>query len=196
MDIRVDTLKAAWWNSSIVIAKERAVELVEALLVTERQAQPALPELAVSGVEEHALGWLVFWQSADYLRSRDIGRMLVGHGPYLVDGQDGSIHHIPVTTYVGADWEKLYLEQIRGIKPPDPLPSAVREVALRDGSLAALRFVRQELPHLSLQEVKAYVDAVRHGGEPAEELTRRIPERPRRIVFPIDTLAGPANEGL
>jgi hypothetical protein len=192
VDIRVDTVIAAWWNSSTVIAKERAVELVEALLVSERQAQAVLPELAVSGVEEHALGSLVFWQSADYLRSRDIGTMLIGHGPYLVDGQDGSIHHIPVTTYVGADWEKLYREQIKGSKPPDPLPAAVREVASRDGSLAAMRLLRKERPHLSLPEVKAYVDAVRHGGEPAGELTRRIPERPRRIVFPIDTLAGPA----
>jgi hypothetical protein len=45
----------ARWNDAFVIIKERAVELVDALLVMNRQAHPALPELAVSGVKEHTV---------------------------------------------------------------------------------------------------------------------------------------------
>ncbi|MBB4715138.1 hypothetical protein BJ965_005020 [Streptomyces luteogriseus] len=104
-----------------MVTKERAVELVEALLSRERQESPwmaRLPEAAVLDVKEHALGWLVTWQSVEYIRSRDIKKMLVGSGPYLVDRQDGSIHHIPVTTYVGESWEELYLQLVRGADRP------------------------------------------------------------------------------
>jgi hypothetical protein len=165
------------------------VELVEALLAVE-QAQRALPELAVSEVEEHALGWLVYWQSADYLRSREFAKMLVGQGPYLVDREDGSIHHIPVTTFVSEDWEQLYREQARGLKPPDPLLSAVRALVQHDGIVPALRHLRQQAPRLSLQEAKMYVDALRNGDEPAEELTRRTRPEPERTVFAIERLTG------
>jgi hypothetical protein len=176
-----------------VITKERAVELVDALLVMNRQAHATLPELAVSGVEDHTVGWLVFWQSADYLRSGNLNDMLVGNGPYLVDRYDGSIHQIPATT-LSKNWEELYLEQVKGIRPPDPLLGAVHDLLSRDGRTAAIRHLRKQAPQLSMQEAKAYVDAVRHGGEPAEELTGRTRERPGRVPLPIATLTGPLDE--
>lgn len=132
-----------------VVTKERAVELVEALLSRERQESPwmaRLPEVAVLDVKEHALGWLVTWQSVEYIRSRDIKKMLVGSGPYLVDRQDGSIHHIPVTTYVGESWEELYLQLVRGVRPPDPLITAVRALVHSDGTMAAIRHLRKQAP--------------------------------------------------
>jgi hypothetical protein len=90
----------------VVITKARAVALVEAQLVS----------LAVANVERHALGWLVSCQSAEYLSSRDWTKQLVGQGPYLVDGQDGSIHYIPITTFLHADWARMYLEDVKGIR--------------------------------------------------------------------------------
>jgi hypothetical protein len=176
-----------------VITEERAVELVDALLVMKRQAYPACPELAVSGVEGHAVGWLVFWQSAAYLRSGNVYDLLVGNGPYLLDRQDGSIHQIPVPT-LGENWEELYLEQVKGITPPDALLGAVRDVLSRDGRVAAIRHLRKHAPQLSMQDAKAYVDAVRHGGQPAEELIDRTRERPARVPLPIATLTGPLDE--
>ncbi|WP_229830018.1 YrhB domain-containing protein [Actinoplanes ianthinogenes] len=173
--------------------KARAVELVEAQLARERQEQPTLPDLAVVDVEEHALGWLVCWNSADYARTREEGTELIGQGPYLVDRQDGSIHHIPVTTFLGEDWAELYQES-RG-SAPDPLLDAVRDVARRDGRLPALRLLRSEAPRLSLPEAAAYVDAVLGGREPAEELTSRTRAPDRRYVLPIKTLTGPARAG-
>ncbi|GAA4586385.1 hypothetical protein GCM10023194_32430 [Planotetraspora phitsanulokensis] len=56
-----------------MVTKDRAVELVESLLSRTRQESPwmaGLPELAVLDVEERALGWLVFWQSVEYVHSR------------------------------------------------------------------------------------------------------------------------------
>ncbi len=172
----------------VVIMRQRAVELAEALLAEKQRQQPSLPELAIFLVEDHAFGWLVYWQSVDYLRSRDFGKMLIGHGPYLVDREDGSIHHIPVTAQVDDNWEESYLEHVRGVKPPDPLLTTIRDLLSRDGAMAALRHLRKQAPQLGLQDVKAYIDTVRNGGEPAENL---LNQTRRRTALSIVTLAGP-----
>ncbi|HWS37938.1 MAG TPA: YrhB domain-containing protein [Actinoplanes sp.] len=173
-----------------MITRERAVERAEALLIVERRKQPHLPELAVTLVEEHEFGWLVYWNSAEFVRYGGHRGWLVGHGPYLVDRLDGSVHHIPETTIGNPRWEQLYREQVRGERPPDPLLDAVREVLARDGFMPAWRHLRRETSRLTLGESKDYIDAVREGGEPPEELLRRLRPDPPRL-FGIDTLAGP-----
>ncbi|MEU4215969.1 YrhB domain-containing protein [Actinoplanes sp. NPDC026623] len=176
-----------------MITRERAVELVEAQLAAERRELPAeYPEVAVSLVEENVVGWLVFWQSAEYLRTREFGKALFGQGPYLVDRHDGSIHHIPFLTFADEGWEELYLEQVKGVRPPDPLPSAVRDLVASGGGMAALRQLRRRAPQLTILEAKAYVDAVRNGDEPPEDLVERTRPRPREFAFAIETLTGPA----
>lgn len=181
---------------SDMVTEERAVELVEALLWKERQEALAKygkwPDVAVLEVKEHSLGWLIFWQSVEYIRSRDWADMLVGHGPYLVDRQDGSIHHIPVVTFVGEDWEKLYLWQIKGVRPPDPLMRTVRALLQTDGTVAAMRHLRKHASALGPQQAKAYVAALRDGGDPPKELTDLtcIPEVCPPLA--IDTRAGPS----
>ncbi|MFF2628666.1 YrhB domain-containing protein [Kitasatospora griseola] len=176
-----------------MISKERAVELVEALLAEERLTWAGpVPDLVVYCVEEHAVGWAVFWNSAEYARTRDIRDFLVGSGPYLVDLQDGSIHHIPTTTWVAEDWEELYLQQIRGIRPRDPLAAPVRALVHSAGAVAAMRHLRRQAPRLSLQGAKDYVLAVRSGAEPPEELANLTREERRCPPLPITTLAGPA----
>ncbi|MGC0406696.1 hypothetical protein RKD27_009340 [Streptomyces sp. SAI-126] len=42
--------------------------------------------MAVGSVEKHELVWIVYRQSETFLRTRNHGDMLVGNGPYLVDG--------------------------------------------------------------------------------------------------------------
>lgn len=180
-----------------MVTRERAVALVEALLIRQQQDGQRLadvPDVAVCDVTEHPLGWLVHWQSVAYVRSGDFSRMLVGHGPYLVDRKDGSIHHIPVTTFVTDQWEALYLQQVRGIKPPDPLLIEVRALVQRAGSMAALRHVRQQAPRMALQDAKAYVDAVRDGADPSEHLTALTREDPNPPLLAIETLAAPCAE--
>ncbi|AJE40795.1 YrhB domain-containing protein [Streptomyces nodosus] len=174
-----------------MISKERAVQLVEELLSKEQQGSPWLPEVAVHHVKKHAFGWLFVCQSVEYVRSGDPAHLLVGSGPYLVDGQDGSIHHIPVTTYHHEDWEQLYLQQIKGVRPPDPLLAAVRTLVRHDGTVAALRHLRGQAPRLTPGQAKAYVVALRNGAEPPEELVRLTREEERCPPLPIETLAGP-----
>ncbi|MEW2496872.1 YrhB domain-containing protein [Streptomyces nodosus] len=175
-----------------MISKERAVQLVEELLSKEQQESPWIPEAAVHHVKEHAFGWLLVCQSVEYVRSGDPAHLLVGSGPYLVDGQDGSIHHIPVTTYHRKDWEKLYLQQIKGVRPPDPLLAAVRTLLHHDGTVAALRHLRRHAPRLTLWQAKAYVVALRSGAEPPEELVHLTQKEELCPPLPIETLTGPA----
>ncbi|MGW4894870.1 YrhB domain-containing protein [Kitasatospora sp. NPDC004240] len=178
-----------------MVTEERAVELVEALLSRQRQESPWMargPEVAVLDVQEHALGWLVTWQSVEYVRGGGFETMLVGHGPYLVDRQDGSIHHIPVTTFVRPDWADLYLQQIKGVRPPDPLIAAARALLRSDGTMAAMRHLRREAPLLGPQQAKAYVMAVRDGKEPPKDLLGLTRTPDPCPPLPISTLAGPA----
>ncbi|MFI1441614.1 YrhB domain-containing protein [Streptomyces fructofermentans] len=176
-----------------MISKERAVELVESLLAAERLtwAGPVC-ELAVYDVEEHAVGWLVFWNSAEYVRTGDLRDNLVGGGPYLVDRYDGSIHHIPVTTWMAVDWAELYLRQVKGVRAPDPLAASVRELVQSAGVVAAMSHLRKQAPRLSLQEARAYVTAVRDGAEPSEELADLTREMEKCPPLSIETLAGSA----
>ncbi|MFC8453564.1 YrhB domain-containing protein [Kitasatospora sp. NPDC057223] len=173
-----------------MISKERAVELVESLLTRERLTW-AGPELAICAVEERAVGWLVYWNSAEYARTRDPRDSLIGSGPYLVDRHDGSIHHIPATTWIAKNWEEFYLQQIKGIRPPDPLASSVRALLHSAGVVAAMIHLRKQAPLLSLLEARAYVDALQGGAEPSEELAGRTRTQERCPRLSIETLSGP-----
>ncbi|MFJ9459736.1 YrhB domain-containing protein [Kitasatospora sp. NPDC101447] len=176
-----------------MISEERAVELVESQLAREQLTWAGpVTEWAVYHVEEHAVGWLVFWNTAEYARTRDLLHNAAGAGPYLVDRQDGSIHHIPTTTWMAEDWEKLYLRQIKGIRPADPLASSVRGLVRSAGLVAAMSHLRKQAPRLSLQEAKAFVMAVRDGAEPPDELVRRAQAEEQYPQLDIETLAGPA----
>ncbi|MFC4148014.1 YrhB domain-containing protein [Micromonospora mangrovi] len=179
-----------------MITRERAVALVEALLVKQRREGwlADVPEVAVSSVEEHTLGWLISWQSVEYLRSGDFGRMLVGQGPYLVDGEDGSIHHIPVAICGSDRWAEVYLRQYRGVRPVDPLLADVRALVQGGDRMSALRYVRRQAPRMGLRDAKAYVDAVSEGIEPSECLVSLARVEPEPLPLAIETLAGPCRQ--
>ena len=175
----------------VVVTKELAVQMVQAQLAEIRRVIPNYPELAIVRVTEYAVGWLITYQSAEYVRTGVFTTALVGNGPYLVDRYDGSMHRVPVTT-LGVNWQEMYLEQVKGITPPDPLLLAVRDIARRDGAVAAMRHLRRKAPRFTAQEAKEYVDAVRNGQEPAAELTRRT-RTPRtwEDALSFDTVSGP-----
>jgi hypothetical protein len=183
-----------------VISEERAVELIESVLARELSTWPwtgpaSTPD--IYHVRECAVGWLVFWRSAEQARARDIGGSFVG-GHYLVDRHDGSIHDVPAVRWEDEDEgmedggrEEQYLLQTRGIRRPDPLASAVRALVRSAGVVAAMSHLRQQAPRLSLQDARACVASVRDGAEPPDEpagLTRKEPKWP---LLPIETLAGP-----
>ncbi|MFJ9695588.1 YrhB domain-containing protein [Kitasatospora sp. NPDC101183] len=177
-----------------MISRERAVELVESLLAEEKLKWPSLQryELAIIHVSKHEFGWIVTWNTAEFKRTRNVRDALIGSGPFLVDGGDGSIHHIPTTTYMDESWERLYLHQIKGIRPPDPLLTAVRVLVESAGPVAAMHHLRKQAPKLSLAQARAYVDALRDGAVPPEDLLDLTLEEERCPPLPIGTLAGPA----
>ncbi|MFJ3792177.1 hypothetical protein [Kitasatospora sp. NPDC090091] len=176
-----------------MISEERAVELVNALLVRELPTWEwarLIPELVVYAVEERSVGWLAYWTSPE--AARDPARRGTLHGgPYLVDREDGSIHWVPGIDWHD-DWEERYLRDVKGIAVPDPLAAEVRRLAASAGAAAAMHHLRREAPRIGLQEARAYVTIVRDGSEPPEELAA-LTRKPRRWgePDPIETLAGP-----
>ncbi|MFJ3833216.1 hypothetical protein ACIPWI_35455 [Streptomyces sp. NPDC090046] len=178
-----------------MIVKERAVELVESYLAEERLTWPwsgPVPELVACHVEEHSVGWLVHWNTAGYAtRTREVGGAVMCGGHLLVDRHDGSIHFVPSAGWLDEGWEEDYLLQTKGIRAPDPLTSAVRELVCSAGVVAAMGHLRKQAPRLGLREAKAYVTAVRDGGEPPEELASLTRKEPAWPLLPIETVAGP-----
>ncbi|MFD7984811.1 hypothetical protein ACFV4M_15740 [Kitasatospora indigofera] len=177
-----------------MISKERAVELIESFLAGELPTQPwrgSAPTPDVYHVQERAVGWLVFWRSAEQARARDMRGSFVG-GHYLVDRHDGSIHHVPAVWWEDDGWEEQYLLQIKGIRPPDPLASTVRALVHSAGVVAAMRHLRKQAPRLNLKEAMAYVTTVQDGAEPPEELASLTRKEPKWPPLPIETPAGPA----
>jgi hypothetical protein len=116
-----------------------------------------------------------------------------GHSHNLVDRHDGSIHYVPAVWWEEEGWEEQYLMQIKGIRLPDPLASAVRALVHSAGVVAATSHLRKRAPRLSLQEAKAYVTTVRDGAEPPEELASLTRPEPKWPPLPIETLAGPVH---
>ncbi|GGU51772.1 hypothetical protein [Streptomyces violascens] len=176
-----------------MISKERAVELIESFLARELPTWPwggPAPTPDVYHVEERAVGWLVFWRSAEQARARDVRGSFVG-GHYLVDRHDGSIHYVPAVWWEDEGWEEQYLRQVKGVRAPDPLAASVRALVHSAGVVVAMSHLRRNAPRLSLQEAKAYVLAVRDGAEPSEELASLTREEESCPPLRIETLAGP-----
>ncbi|MCU7820939.1 YrhB family protein [Kitasatospora sp. DSM 101779] len=181
-----------------MITEERAVELVEAQLVLDRLAQPwmtHLVEYAVGRVEEHAVGWLVFWQGVERSPHSDTLVRYAGTGPYLVDRQDGSLHFVRATS-LDEDWETFYRRTARGGTDDDPLVTEIRDAAQSAGPVAAMQRLRRRYPQLGIAQAKAYVTAVARGVRPPEELVQLT--RPDDLFLRADIWAvtGPAGRPL
>ncbi|MEV7416664.1 hypothetical protein [Streptomyces sp. NPDC089919] len=174
-----------------MISKERAVELAETYLAESGATWPwrgEPPELAVYDVEEYSVGWVAHWCTAEHLRDPQPTTV---RNHVFVDRYDGSIHHVP-EAWFGGGWEGKYLSQVKGVQRPDPLADRVRELALSDGVVAAMAHLRTAAPALSLTQAKAYVTAVRDGGDPPKDVWLLTLDRSAWTEFPIETLRGPA----
>ncbi|MER8182217.1 YrhB domain-containing protein [Kitasatospora sp. NPDC094015] len=166
--------------------RESAIGLVRAWLAYERtlalDTHRWAPEVLVSGTEEHPPGWLVFCQSAEYLRTRHRRHRLSGLGPFLVDAADGSLHLIPAPTYLTGAWEDLYRHDVRGLPRPDPVARLVGARLEDRGTVAALRELRRHAPGMSIAQAREYVAAVARHEPPRAELADLT--RPPEVVRP------------
>ncbi|MFC5927947.1 hypothetical protein [Micromonospora vulcania] len=98
-----------------------------------------------------------------------------------------------------SDWTVALTETCPGdaqykASGPDPLLAEVCALVQRGDRMAALRYVREQAPRMSLRNAKAYIDAVSKGDEPSECLTGFTREEPEPLPLAIETLAGPYDE--
>ncbi|MEW2290129.1 YrhB domain-containing protein [Streptomyces sp. NPDC047841] len=182
-----------------MIAREAAIRTVEEQLERDYQQWRAVDadaqRMAVAGVKEHELAWIVFWNSEQFVRTRQWRYMLVGTGPYLVDRVDGGLHQIGVVSAKTGEWEADYRARIRGLPVAAPtavddLHDALREVAARRGRMRAVRALRQRLPVLSPAEAIEYVSALLDGDAPARLVAVATEElvEPVEPVFAVTTI--------
>ncbi|MDH6436945.1 hypothetical protein M2158_005486 [Streptomyces sp. SAI-144] len=172
-----------------MIEREAAVRAVEEQLEREYQQWRAVSadamRMAVVHVEEHELVWIVYWQSEEFVRTRDQGHMLVGNGPYLVDRVDGGLHRIGVVSAHTGEWESDYRARIRGLPvrtAVDDLHEALCGVAAARGRMQAVRTLRQRLPMFSPAQAIEYVSALLDGSAPA----RLVAVATKALVEPLD----------
>jgi hypothetical protein len=142
------------------------------------------PTMVIINVSPHRLGWVISSQSERYVRTREFIDMMVGHGPFLVDGVDGSLHMVHATADLETgEWIEDYLEQVRGLERVDPLRSRVTELIDSGQLFDALRLVRASAPDLGAQGAKEYVEAAVAGVPVPERVRARLPQPPvvRRV---------------
>lgn len=112
-------------DAARVIEREAAVRIAEEELDREYQKWSAAGVdsicTAVVHVEEHELVWIIYWQSVEFMRTRNPSAMLIGNGPYLVDRTDGGLHQIGVVSAKGGEWEADYRVRIRGLAVRTPV---------------------------------------------------------------------------
>ncbi|MEV7415461.1 YrhB domain-containing protein [Streptomyces sp. NPDC089919] len=183
------------------MSQERAVELAEQALEREHRERhplsrrPTPPEV-VSGVAQHEFGWLVSTRSRAWLETGDPGSHIVGGGPILVDGDDGSVYMIPIVTFKMGNWQDEYRRRFRGptaSRAKPPLKARVAQILADEGRLAALRALRQHAPALALQQALAYVAALERREDPTHHLVALAdPEAPRSELHLI-RMAGPGS---
>jgi hypothetical protein len=74
-----------------MITQEQAEELVYTRVNLPNPHWPDMPEMIVTCVEPHELGWLVFYSSRLWVETRDFKHALAGNGPLLVSCEDGTM---------------------------------------------------------------------------------------------------------
>ncbi|KWT58986.1 hypothetical protein ADL21_26380 [Streptomyces albus subsp. albus] len=147
-----------------MIERESAMRTVQEILDLEDPGR-----LLVTGAEEHELVWIVSFQSAEFVRSgyRDF---FVGHGPYLVDRVDGSVHAVGSAAVPGRKWEQDYRTRIRGLPvrtAVDALHEELRATLTAHGRIPAMRLLRTRVPALSPTQAATYTTALHSGPPPA-----------------------------
>ncbi|MGW3282618.1 YrhB domain-containing protein [Nocardia rhamnosiphila] len=178
-----------------MVSKRWAVMVVQRYLA-EEAAKSGGPALVVMDAGSHRLGWVVGCQGESYLRTRRISDMLVGHGSFLVDGVDGSLHMVHAAADLEhGEWITEYLERVRGVERVDPLRSRIAGLLARGHRLDALRAVRATAPELGPREAKEYIEAVAAGAPVPERVRSRLPRPPVGFRY-CTALSGPNPEPI
>ncbi|GAB7047879.1 YrhB domain-containing protein [Catenuloplanes indicus] len=74
-----------------MIDEERARQIAEAILAHDA-TEPGTPPLAIVNVEEHPIGWVLYYNSAKYVRTGNFMDATVGNAPIVVERATGRAH--------------------------------------------------------------------------------------------------------
>ena len=74
-----------------MITQKQAEELVYEQINRRDPAWPDKPEMIIVRVDEHELGWLVFWDSRLHHETGEFRDTVLGNAPYLVSREDGAM---------------------------------------------------------------------------------------------------------
>jgi hypothetical protein len=74
-----------------MITQEEAERLVYEQINAPNPDWPDMPEMIVTCVEPHQLGWLVYYASRPWVETRDFKYAIAGNCPYLVSQGDGTM---------------------------------------------------------------------------------------------------------
>ncbi|MGW7552786.1 YrhB domain-containing protein [Streptomyces rimosus] len=157
-----------------MIEREFAMRTVQEFLDHENPGQ-----LLVTGAEEHELVWIVTFQSAEFVRSGDHRDFFVGHGPYVVDRVDGSVHAVGSAAALNREWEHDYRARIRGLPvrtAVDALHEELRATLAAHGRIPAIRLLRTRVPALSPTQAAPYTTALPSGPLAAIATKALVPE--------------------
>ncbi|MFE2584844.1 YrhB domain-containing protein [Streptomyces sp. NPDC059378] len=153
-----------------------------------------MPPEVVSGVVRHEFGWLVSTQSRAWLETGDSGHLIIGGGPILVDGEDGSVYMIPIVTFKMDNWQDEYRRRFRKHTASDakaPLSARVTQILAAKGRLAALRALRLLAPALDLKQALTYVSTLERGDGPPHDLVALSDPEVPPPELPLIQMAGP-----
>src|SRR5579859_7885168 len=74
-----------------MITREQAEKVVYERINAPDRSWPDKPEMVVVRIDEHALGWVVFYTSRAYHETGDSRSAISGNAPYLVSRDDGAL---------------------------------------------------------------------------------------------------------
>src|SRR5437868_14289457 len=72
-------------------------------------------ELIEKATIERPFGWVFFYQSRQFLETRDRHHCIRGNSPLIVDRRDGSLHRTGTARPV-----QYYIDRYERERPPDP----------------------------------------------------------------------------
>jgi hypothetical protein len=73
-----------------MITQEQAEAVVLRVINEPSRHAPDRPTFVITRVEPNRLGWLFYYQSEEYVRTGELSKMYVGHGPVLVSSDNGA----------------------------------------------------------------------------------------------------------
>jgi hypothetical protein len=167
-----------------VITREQAVSIVAARLavlsaLVSRDGESV--SFAVAEVRDLGIGWLVHREACAWPSGEPYSGRRFDEGVYLVDADSGALFFVPAVALTADDWIDAFLIRYKGRHVPDAVELRIRSILAAGGRIAAMRELRRTARELSIEETRAYIDAIESGCHP-----RRLLPAPPCPVGPLD----------